>query len=101
MIAALVQSIQNQFIAYDCKNKLCTCQPILLIFFGNNLFCQKDDIRYQLKFVKFNDLEERFPVQSFQNVSAYRSKGKKSHSKWVLKCSKPRSFSPWTLLGGT
>jgi hypothetical protein len=46
MIAVFVQSIRNQFIVYDCKNKLCTCQPILLIFFGNNLFCQKDDIQH-------------------------------------------------------
>ena len=31
-IAVFVQSIRNQFIVYDCKNKLCRCQPILLIF---------------------------------------------------------------------
>ena len=45
-IAMFVQSIRNQFIIYDCKNKLCTCQPILLIFSGNNFFCQKDDIQH-------------------------------------------------------
>jgi len=39
-IAAFVQSIRNQFIVYDCKNKLCTCQPILLIFSENNLWKQ-------------------------------------------------------------
>jgi hypothetical protein len=46
MIAVFVQSIRNQFIVYDCKNKLCTCQPILLIFSANNFFCQKDDIQH-------------------------------------------------------
>jgi len=34
-------------------------------------------------------------------VSAYRSKGKKTHSKWVLKCSKPRSFRGLCPLGPT
>ena len=94
-IAVFVQSIRNQFILYDYKNKLCTCQPILLIFSGNNLFCQKDDIQHFETFKNDTNYRNFIPHPPLQIVSTDLHRSQKWPRRRRKKRKSAENFHPW------